>query len=294
MFGSRRRIPFEPPIELRFVDFFMILVAALMFVAVMLSVVSAFIPKGGVVLIPRITSTALPSAVLHRPYRVTLAVEGGTPPYVWSTRGPLPAGLALAPATGVIAGQPHKIDRTDFVVSVLDKNGLGTTAELSLDVVAAVENAAIEKRMIVSAAAVDLPDAVGNAPYSTRLNVRGGTPPYRWVVTRGALPSGLRLTPSGDVVGSPATKDARAEFTVAAVDANGARQTADVRLQVRPGPAPIWLKGFSLLTVIARWFGYFLVGVTVFYFLFVSEKEGYVHNPGRVAPMTRLWQRLKN
>jgi hypothetical protein len=46
----------------------------------------------------------LPEAVAGRPYRVALAARGGQGTYTWEIVGTLPEGLALDPATGVIAG----------------------------------------------------------------------------------------------------------------------------------------------------------------------------------------------
>jgi Putative Ig domain len=50
-----------------------------------------------------------------------------------------------------------------------------------------------------------LPNGVVGVPYTFTLLVRGGTPPYSWIVVDGALPSGLALNPtSGVLAGTPA------------------------------------------------------------------------------------------
>ena len=46
-----------------------------------------------------------------------------------------------------------------------------------------------------------LPEARVGRPYSARLSVRGGRPPYRWRVVGGSLPRGLRLAPGGSISG---------------------------------------------------------------------------------------------
>ena len=50
-----------------------------------------------------------------------------------------------------------------------------------------------------------LDDGYPGIPYGNTLSVMGGTPPYNWTITSGALPSGLLLNAStGAITGSPA------------------------------------------------------------------------------------------
>src|SRR5215469_2213307 len=119
-FGKKYGI-FEPPIETRFVDLFLIIVAALMFITVMLSIISAFVGSARIDVAPRVTTRALPTALLNRPYTLTLAGIGGANPYTWSiAAGTLPAGLTLDPVTGTIAGIPQKIEQVQFTVHLTD------------------------------------------------------------------------------------------------------------------------------------------------------------------------------
>ena len=54
-----------------------------------------------------VTATTLPNGTVGVPYSQTLTAGAGTPPYTWAlTGGTLPAGLTLAPSTGVISGTP--------------------------------------------------------------------------------------------------------------------------------------------------------------------------------------------
>jgi hypothetical protein len=54
-----------------------------------------------------VTTASLPGAQMGKPYTATLTATGGTPPLRWSlAAGSLPAGLALAPSSGVISGTP--------------------------------------------------------------------------------------------------------------------------------------------------------------------------------------------
>jgi hypothetical protein len=53
-----------------------------------------------------------------------------------------------------------------------------------------------------------LPTAFLNASYSTSLAATGGTPPYTWSITAGALPAGVTLSTAGVISGTPGPKTA--------------------------------------------------------------------------------------
>jgi hypothetical protein len=69
--------------------------------------------------------------------------------------------------------------------------------------------------LVVSTAT--LPDAVEFAAYSQQLTATGGTAPYTWSVTSGALPAGLALSAQGLISGTPTVSGAF-NFTVQAQD----------------------------------------------------------------------------
>ena len=56
--------------------------------------------------------------------------------------------------------------------------------------------------------------------YAARLVARGGTAPYRWTVTSGVLPKGLRLHADGRISGTP-TRPGQARLVLRAADAKG-------------------------------------------------------------------------
>lgn len=71
-----------------------------------------------------ITTTSLPGATQNVAYSATLTATGGTPPYTWSVAsGSLPAGLSLAPSTGVISGTPTTAETDNFTIQVKDAAG---------------------------------------------------------------------------------------------------------------------------------------------------------------------------
>ena len=84
---------------------------------------------------PSITTSSLPAGTQNATYSATLAATGGTTPYTWSvTSGTLPAGLALAPSTGVISGTPTAAGTTNFTVKVTDANSQAATKVLNLTI----------------------------------------------------------------------------------------------------------------------------------------------------------------
>src|SRR5262249_38736410 len=70
-------------------------------------------------------ASPLPSAIEDRAYSHALTVSGGTAPYTWSVAsGALPAGINLAPGTGVLSGIPTASGTFSFAVSVVDSSAM--------------------------------------------------------------------------------------------------------------------------------------------------------------------------
>ena len=79
-----------------------------------------------------ITTTSLPVGRIGRPYVATLKASGGTIPYTWSVSPALPAGLTLAPATGIISGTPIVTSDIDHDFTVRDSTNQAITKTLHL------------------------------------------------------------------------------------------------------------------------------------------------------------------
>jgi hypothetical protein len=79
------------------------------------------------------------------------------------------------------------------------------------------------------------PAATQGVPYSIRLTVAGGKPPYTWVAS--GLPPGLAIDPgSGTISGTPtAAGQYKAQFAV--TDANGYTVGGTLTLQINPAPS---------------------------------------------------------
>ena len=84
----------------------------------------------------------------------------------------------------------------------------------------------------LSIVTVRLPNGVVGRPYSARLVARGGSQPFRWTRTRGALPLGLRLLTNGRITGTP-KRAGRLLVTVRVTDTKSGRATRTFVLRVR-------------------------------------------------------------
>jgi hypothetical protein len=147
-----------------------------------------------------VKTASLPVGPEGAVYQAKLAAVGGTGPFTWSiTRGTLPAGLTLVPATGLITGIPslQASARDHFTVRVSDSERPAETATAKLS---------IQTRLPapLKLSPTFLPPATMDAHYSQKLAPTGGTAPYTWSIASGTLPAGLTLHPgTGVISGSP-------------------------------------------------------------------------------------------
>jgi hypothetical protein len=90
--------------------------------------------------------------------------------------------------------------------------------------------------------------------YLQSLTASNGLPPYSWALIEGALPAGLMLRPSGEIVGEP-LQEGTFPITIRLTDSSGNSATRDFQLEVLEGgdrprilvaPAPICPSGYSL------------------------------------------------
>src|SRR5437879_2734314 len=82
-----------------------------------------------------------------------------------------------------------------------------------------------------------LPNASQSVAYSQALTASGGTSPYSWSVSSGTLPTGLSLSSSGTLSGTPTVAGAF-PFTVAVKDAASASASASLSITVVTAAAP--------------------------------------------------------
>ncbi len=182
-----------------------------------------------------LTSTALPPAVVQRPYDAVLGAAGGMAPYEFTlARGALPDGVTLEPSgrlQGVVAAAAGRV--ASFVVRVTDLLGNRDERAFSLTV-------SDETPLTLQTSRVA--EGVVGVEYVQELLATGvGGGLVEWAVVGGALPRGLTLEPSTSarvVISGTPLRAGSWSFAVEASD-GGRRDTASYVLVVLPRGAAL-------------------------------------------------------
>jgi uncharacterized protein YhjY with autotransporter beta-barrel domain len=175
-----------------------------------------------------VTPATLPAGTRNIAYSQNVGATGGTGgPYTFTiSGGALPAGLTMNSA-GLISGTPTTAGPASFTVRALDGLGNFGTRLYSVNI----------GTVTLTVNPATLPDAVFGRPYSQTVFATGGTAPYTYLISAGALPPGLSLnTATGVISGSP-TNTGNDTFTVQARDVNGDIGSRSYTLDPRPDPA---------------------------------------------------------
>ncbi len=160
-----------------------------------------------------ITTTTIPTAQVGTNYSAVLATSGGTAPFTWTlTSGTLPKGVAFNAAAGIFSGTPLQFGTGVLGVKVTDSSTpqQNDTATYTLTIISGLD--------ITS---TSTPDGKVGTPYSTGLTPTGGTQPYKWSITGGALPAGLTLDANSGVISGTPTTQQVATFTIQIADSEG-------------------------------------------------------------------------
>jgi hypothetical protein len=159
-----------------------------------------------------LSPTTLPIPTVNNSYSQQLTASGGSGTgYSFAvTTGALPAGLSLA-TSGKVSGKPTTAGNFSFTVTVTDSLGITASQDYSLTV-----NPAI------TLGPATLTNTAVNSPYSQQLTASGGSGTgFTFTLTSGALPSGLTLSSSGLLSGTPTTPET-ISFTILVTDSTGA------------------------------------------------------------------------
>jgi hypothetical protein len=181
---------------------------------------------------PALLFPAPPDGEVNVAYSDQLTVTGGTSPYVWSvSAGALPPGLTLGASTGLLSGIPTTAGTYSFTVKVTDHSGLTDTEPVTMSIIAGP-----------SLTFPPPPPGWTHTVYGDTLTESGGSAPFTWSVTSGALPPGISLSADGNLSGTP-TATGTFTFTVQVTDANNQTAAQATSITVSAGvsttfPAP--------------------------------------------------------
>jgi hypothetical protein len=168
-------------------------------------------------------TSELPDAFVNAAYGYTLTPGNPSGSVHWSVpqgSDPLPAGLSLDAATGVISGTPSKAGSYDFHIMAADSNGATNWKHFKLN---------------VSSVGFATSGALGNAKpgsfFSVNLAADGGDAPYRF--SGSGLPAGLTLTADGFLSGTlSAGSNTVHRFDLTVSDSSGGSYTKQFALNV--------------------------------------------------------------
>jgi Putative Ig domain len=181
----------------------------------------------------------LPDGEVDYEYRsgekpVQLVANGGTAPYKFRViKGRLPPGLTLS-SRGLLNGEPVQKGTFGFTVRATDKNRSSGTRAYTIAILEPPPPCDWPNQMLngvctpppkIAIYPSTLPDGETEYDYrageaSVQLAAKGGAAPYRFRVTKGRLPPGLRLSRGGLIDGVP-TRKGTYGFTVRANDKKG-------------------------------------------------------------------------
>lgn len=282
----------DVPVELRFVDMLLIIIATLMFVAVLLAMVSAFAGSAPINLTLRISTRSAPVALTGLPYELRLAAAGGDGSYSWRVAaGRLPAGMFLI-SDGTVSGAPVQVGSATATIEVVDGQQRSARRQIIFGVLSSGSQPA-QPRLPphVVNYAISLPVAVNGRPYRYDLLAQGGMPPYHWILAAGKLPAGFSLTAHGNLTGRP-QNSGTTTFTLRLVDSAGNDVTQRVILTVRDAPLTIWQRILHWLQIIVT-----IIGLLVLLGLIAIFLYDYIHgtppssDPGTPSLRERIRRR---
>jgi uncharacterized protein YhjY with autotransporter beta-barrel domain len=177
-----------------------------------------------------LTPATVPAGTAGVAYSQAFTASGGIAPYTYAiSAGALPAGLSFT-AGGLLSGTPTVAGTFNFSVTATDSTtGTAGTVTVAYTLTLSVPTIVVNPPV--------LPNAVLSVPYNHVINAVGGTQPYTFAVTAGALPAGVTLGTDGTISGA-ATVTGAFNFTITATDALGFTGSRAYAITVFQRPDP--------------------------------------------------------
>ncbi|WP_059437674.1 Ig-like domain-containing protein, partial [Anaeromyxobacter sp. PSR-1] len=224
-----------------------------------------------------VDASGLATALASGTATLSATVSGVTGSTVLTVTAPALTSIAVAPATATVtAGGAQQFTATGTyadgssreltaqaawtssspAVATVSATGLATAVSAgSATIGATLAGVSGQATLTVQPAPLavttsSLPSGQRDQAYSAALQATGGTPPYAWTVTAGALPPGLALAASGAISGTP-TASGTFAFTATVTDAAMATAGAALSIAVAAPPAggvSIWPAGAAPAT----------------------------------------------
>jgi Putative Ig domain/Cohesin domain len=154
-------------------------------------------------------------------YSQTITATGGTGALTFSSSAGLPAGLTLS-SSGVLSGTPTASGSFSFTIIATDSVTASGNKSLSLTINPAV-----------AITTTSVANGTQGVAYSQTINATGGTGTLSFNTTAGTLPTGLTLSSTGVLSGTP-TATGTFSFTISATDTLGASSSQGYSATINP------------------------------------------------------------
>jgi hypothetical protein len=171
-----------------------------------------------------LSPTTLPDATASTNYSAQLSAAGGVMPYMFSATG-LPAGLQINPNNQIV-GQCTAASANVMLMV--------TDSALPAPNSASVGPLTVHCNALPSFTTTSpLTSGVAGTPYSTTIQMSGGTAPITWTLGNNTLPPGFKLSSTGVLTGT-ATSPVSATLTVTVTDFWNAAASKTYTLNIYP------------------------------------------------------------
>ncbi len=177
-----------------------------------------------------IVTETVDAGAVETAYDFAFEAEGGTTPYLWLIGGEVP-GLAFE-EDGTLTGTPTTPGTYDFTITVDDSGGQSASGEFSLTVQG--------PGLVILTESI--PEVDEGTPVDFQLEAAGGESPYGWFIVDGAPPTGVDLTSSGVLRGTP-TEVGSFPMTFRVVDTASPPDFAEAELTLTITIAPLRIVG---------------------------------------------------